>query len=668
MNLHHHPERNAPCPCGSGKKYKHCCGQLQSATTQLTVHPGDATVNALVALFHAGQYAQLEEQAKLLAARFPQSGIVWKILGLALQQQGKAAIATLQQATALLPDDAEAHCNLGVALRGSGRLEEAIARFCKALSLAPAFAAARINLGDAFTDLHKHAASTEQIIDAEAMLRRVLHAYPEIADVHFHLALLLHDSGRLEDGEKGYRHTIHLQADHTDAHNNLGNLLMQQARMQEAEASLRTAIKHHPDHADAHYNLANLLKDAERWQEAEQAYQQALALQPQMTEAALNLANLLQENFRLDEAQALLLQMIARDPQSAKAHFNLGNLHLSARRFDDADQCYRQALSLEPGNADIRLHRAFLLLQRGDFGPGWQEFEQRWHIRDLPTRPQFAQPLWLGEESLQGKAILLHAEWGLGDTLQFVRYAPLLARSGATVYLQVPQSLVRLLANCEGVAGVFGEGDALPAFDYHCPILSLPLAFKTTLQTIPANVPYLKADEASIAIWKNQFSNTPSLHVGLVWAGGSHRDARAARIADRQRSLHFSQIQPLLDVPGVVFHSLQVGSDTAPQCRNDARIIDHSATLTDFNQSAALIANLDLVISVDTSTAHLAGGMGKPVWLLNRYNSCWRWLIGQEDSLWYPSMRIFSQRELGNWGSVIAAVMMALRNKTQDYR
>lgn len=668
MNTNSATGRNDPCPCGSGKKFKQCCGQLaaQNASTDLQRASTltDSTMNSLVSLFHAGKYVELEQRARDLAVQFPDVGFVWKVLGLALQQQEKEALNTLHEAARLLPGDAEAHSNLGVALLASGQFEEAIMCFCRALVVSPAFAAARGNLQKALSDLHKQVQTGQGIAEIEAILRRVLFAYRNVAEVQFHLALLWHETNRLMEAEIGYQRVLDLQPDHVDAHNNLGNLLKQMGRMIEAEAEYRHALKLNPKHADASYNLANLLKETDRFAEAEQAYRNALVTAPDMHEASLNLANLLQETQRLDEAEIILAQLLAHNASNATAHFNLANLYLMSGRFDEAQASYLRALEIAPDYADLRLHYAFLLLQTGDFARGWQEFENRWHIKSKPARPDFSKPLWLGDADLNGKSILLYAEWGLGDTLQFVRYASVVAAMGATVYMLAPASLTLLLANCEGVRGVFAEGDVLPPFDYHCPLMSLPLACNTTLESIPGHVPYLAASDETVARWREKLGRKDALRIGLTWAGGSHREIPAARIVDQQRSMHFKQLLPLLDVPGVEFYSLQVGAEAVAQCYGNEQVIDFSATLFDFQETAALIENLDLVICVDTAVAHLAGGLGKPVWLLNRYNNCWRWLIDRDDSPWYPGMRIFRQPDLGNWGSVVADVRAALMQLT----
>jgi hypothetical protein len=310
----------------------------------------------------------------------------------------------------------------------------------------------------------------------------------------------------------------------------------------------------------------------------------------------------------------------------------------------------------------------------GRFETGWREYEWRWARRRIRAgQREFAQPLWLGDFPLDGKTILLHAEQGLGDTLQFCRYAVLVQQLGAKVVLEVPRALLRLLSTLAGVDQLIEAGQPLPPFDCHCPLMSLPLAFRTDEASMPAAAPYLFADAASANRWRERIaadiganadvgSGKKPLTVGLVWAGENRAQVAELRKIDARRSLAFERIAPLLDVPKVRFFSVQKGiaaQQLAGHARRE-RVVDHTDLLDDFADTAALVANLDLLISVDTSTAHLAGALGKPVWILNRFDTCWRWMLERTDTPWYPSARLFRQPALGDWGSVIDAVRDAL--------
>ncbi|HEX3989780.1 MAG TPA: O-linked N-acetylglucosamine transferase, partial [Acetobacteraceae bacterium] len=300
----------------------------------------------------------------------------------------------------------------------------------------------------------------------------------------------------------------------------------------------------------------------------------------------------------------------------------------------------------------------------GNLPAGLQLHERRWELLKGEFQPKSTQPVWLGETCIAGKVLYLHREQGLGDTLQFCRYATMAARAGAQVILEVESTLVRPISSLQGVTRVIAEDDPVPDHDLRCPIMSLPLAFGTTIETIPAEIPYLHADPADAEMWRDRLRGIEGKKVGLVWAGASRTGLGAGVVAaDRRRSIALARLAPVTSVSGCTFFSLQLGAaaEQTKQAPAGMALRDHTGELSDFADTAALVDNLDLVISVDTSTAHLAGAMGKPVWLLNRFDTCWRWFLEREDSPWYPTMRIFRQPYPGDWDHVIRSVASALR-------
>ncbi|MBM4220713.1 MAG: tetratricopeptide repeat protein, partial [Gammaproteobacteria bacterium] len=344
-------------------------------------------------------------------------------------------------------------------------------------------------------------------------------------------------------------------------------------------------------------------------------------------------------------------------------HNNLGNALQAAGRLDEALRSHDRALALKPDFPDARWNKAFALLLQGDFAAGWPLFESRWELPGNRPAAISDRPLWLGDAPLAGRTLLVHHEQGLGDTLQMLRYVPLLAAQGARVVVQVPATLAALAATVAGVASVVTAGEPLPDHDLHCPCMSLPLACRTTLATIPASVPYLAVPDAPGALWRARLDEARSaqrtgLHVGIAWSGSSaHRN-------DRQRSLALRELLPLLELPAE-FHSLQkeYRPGEGEQLGTQGRVHDWSARLDTLADTAALIAGLDLVISVDTSVAHLAGALGKPVWLLLPAAPDYRWLLERSDSPWYPTMRLFRQQHAGNWAPVIDALTGTLRER-----
>jgi hypothetical protein len=328
-------------------------------------------------------------------------------------------------------------------------------------------------------------------------------------------------------------------------------------------------------------------------------------------------------------------------------------------------ESYDRALAVRPGFVVAHQNRAYARLLAGDFGRGWADHEWRWRNDADPLaaeRRPFAEALWLGEHSLAGRSILLYAEQGFGDTLQFCRYVRWVADLGASVVLEVPEPLVRLLSGLAGVAQVVTREASRPTCDYRCPLMSLPLAFQTTLGTIPVRVPYLAADPGNARDWRERLGERRGPRVGLVWSGGFRPHQPSLWSVNARRNVPLAKLAALRH-PGLTFYSLQKGRPAESELAEliasgwtGPSIIDWTQALGDFADTAALIENLDLIVSVDTATVHLAGALGKPVWLLNRFDSCWRWLLERTDSPWYPTLRIYRQSAPGDWDGVLERV------------
>jgi tetratricopeptide (TPR) repeat protein len=486
------------------------------------------------------------------------------------------------------------------------------------------------------------------------------------APLHSNLAYAYNAQRRFNEGLASANRALALQASFADALNNRGNALAGLERPAEAFASFEKAIALQPALAQAWNNCACVLRDLDRPDDALAACDQAIALQAGYAEAWSNRANALSDLNRPQDAQASYQRALELAPSFADAWSNLGLTQIDLKQHEDALQSYERALALNPDQAEAHWNRALCLLQMGRLDEGWQEYEWRWQRHRMQgAQRQFAQPLWLGQFPLDGKTILLHAEQGLGDTLQFCRYVPLVAAMGAKVILEVPQELMRLLQTLDGVAALVEQGQPLPAFDCHAPLLSLPLAFGTRVESIPADTPYLFPDESDTKRWSERLASDVSraLKVGLVWAGGNRPHVAELRKTDARRSIALDTLTPILDIPHVQFYSLQKGPAAQQLSGNPelaGRIVDYTDEFADFADTAAFVCNLDLVISVDTAVAHLAGATGTPVWIMNRFDTCWRWLLDRTDSPWYPRARLFRQPALGDWNSVIADVRDAL--------
>jgi tetratricopeptide (TPR) repeat protein len=486
------------------------------------------------------------------------------------------------------------------------------------------------------------------------------HADPAFADLS--LAYQHHCQGRLAEAGTLYRAALIRNPDLTEGWINLGLVEMAQRRTDRAIACQREALRLDPASADARNNIGMVHYMQGNLAEAEACFRDALRLAPGHASALLNLGSARQLNNDVDAAEACFRGALKRGADPARAKSNLALAMMEQGRPAEAETLCREALDMLPGHCEARANLALALLTQGKLAEGWAEYEARWDVEAMAAPlPKLPQPRWTGQD-LNGETVLLYAEQGFGDVLQFCRYAPMVAQAGGRVVLVVPPALQRLMRTLDGVDQVLSEeDDLLPAFDYHCPLMSLPFAFRTVLETIPRPRQYLHADPSS---WAPFLAQRPGLKVGLVWAGRSRTDQPHAVAIDKRRSMRFEDMAPVLTVPGCSFVSLQLGPP-ARQMQGIEGLIDVSDRLKDWHDTAELIAGLDLVIAVDTAVAHLAGALGRPVWMLNRFDSCWRWLRDRDDTPWYPTMRQFRQRESGNWTDVILRVVLALRDRVE---
>ncbi len=572
-----------------------------------------AGLQAAIARHQASQFAEAEALYREVLARAPGHPDALHLLGLLAFHQGRndAALELIGQALRFSPQHAPAHSNLGNALLAAGRTDEAIASFQRALALQPALAEAHSNLGNALRAL-----------------------------------------GQLDEAVECYRQALALRPDFAEAHNNLGFALWELGRSDPALASIAAALRLRPDFPEALNNQGLVLEAQGQPEAALASLDRALALRPDYVEALNNRGNALKALGRLDEAVGSYRQALALRPGYAEAHNNLGQALEASGRADLALPSFERALALRPDLAQARWNKSIALLLTGDFAAGWPLYEARWAaLGPRAGRREFPVPLWLGDAPLAGRTLLLHHEQGLGDTLQMLRYVPLLAAQGVRVVLELPPPLARIAATVPGAALVITEGDALPPFDLHCPMLSLPLACGTTLGTVPREVPYLFVPHEAPAAWQDRLGPRTRPRVGLAWSGArGHRN-------DRQRSLPLAGLLPLLQ-SDADFVSLQTEYREADRALLGGlpNLRDCAPELGDFADTAGLIAQLDLVITVDTSVAHLAGALGRPVWLLLPYAPDYRWLLGREDSPWYPTMRLFRQPATGDWATVLDRV------------
>jgi Tfp pilus assembly protein PilF len=465
-----------------------------------------------------------------------------------------------------------------------------------------------------------------------------------------------HRAGRLREAESIYRQVLAAQPGNADALQLLGSLAADVGKLDAAIELIVKAIAVNPGVAQYHANLGAIYARCNRFDEAISALGRAIELDPDMVIAYFNLGGVLGAKFEFARAIPVLQKAVSLDPNWPELQNRLGVTLRNDGQYQAARAIFRKLAESHPDFAEGRWNLGLTLLVMGDLENGWKEYEWGKRTPNVSIPRGFPQPQWMGED-ISGKTILIHAELGFGDTLNFVRYAPLVAARAAKVIVECQPELARLLRGIADISQIVVQGHPLPPFDVHCPMTSLPLSYGTTLQTIPANVPYLSAAADRITAWRQRVGDVGRKCVGLVWAGRSdHKN-------DRQRSIRLQQFSPLAEVKSARFFSLQKSPAaqqmSAPPPGID--LLDYSAELTDFAETAALVANLDLVISVDTSTAHLAGAMGKPVWVLVPFVPDYRWMLNRPDTPWYPTMRLYRQPKQGDWDSVLANVTRDLR-------
>ena len=554
--------------------------------------------------------------------------------------------------------------NDGLAHHQAGRLDQARQRYEQVLAAAPRHF-------DALHLLGVHAIQTGQPERGVDLIRKAIAVRRDMPGAFGNLANALNSLGRHAEALEASDRAIALNPNFAEAHGNRGQALHQLGRLADSLASYDRVVALKPT-AKAYFNQATLLRELGRLDDALASIDRALALEPANVEGLrtrqlllFELGGALYEQRQLDAALEHYDRAIALKPDHAEAHNNRGVVLAELRRLDEAVASYDAAIALRPDFADAQHNQALCRLTRGEFEAGWAQYEWRWRTAQVASDTHDAgAPRWTGADSLEGRTLLVWAEQGLGDTLQFCRYAPDLAALGARVILEVQPGLERLIAGSPGMGQVVTQGQPAPAHDFQIPLLSLPLA----LGVAPAGDagPYLTPDPADVTAWADRLGAPAGRRVGLCWAGGLRPDQALLTSMDARRSLSLEAFAPLAAVAGLEIFSLQKGPAAAQlaelqsQGWEGAAIRDLTAELKDMADTAALVANLDLVITCDTAIAHLAGGLGKPVWILSRFDGCWRWLHGRTDTPWYPTGRLFTQPAPGDWGSVIEEVVRAL--------
>ena len=681
-------------------------------------------MNEAITCFQAGKFAEAEALCRTYLTTISDDVTAYNVLSAALSHQGKFADAAtvLSQALARFPHNHKLHHNLAGVLSQLGREVEAIAHYRQALALDSAHIVSALALAPL---LERQGFGQEAIPILEAVLQHSpsqevlqvladllckqgqqnqacnhllnhLHTFSDDPHYLMRCGVLLINCGRYSEAEPLFQKLTQLAPEEALAHNNLGVCIQKQYRAQEAIPHFRQALTLQPEEPNFIFNLGNALLDCGETAEGitlmepmvarhpdningltnlglslvvhrqpERALphlQRCCELDPSDPETFHNLGVAYEALKQNDRASTLYHKALQINPHFARPYNNLGNLALADLELEKAKKLYEKSLELNPKQPDSKMNLGLLHLLQGDFIEGWEGFEWRqFAVTEKNKGKDFPQPKWQGED-IADKTILLHSEQGFGDTLQFIRYAPLVKARSARVILQCQPPLKTLLNGVAGVDELYAEEELLPGFDIHLSLLSLPHIFKTDLETIPcAKSAYLRPPATKTNSWKDRLSDEHRLKVGLVWAGNpQHRN-------DRNRSCSLQHYREFFGIDDIAFYSLQKGIPalelTALPTKERQQITDYTSELVEFSDTAALLANLDLLITVDTAVAHLAGALGIPTYLLIPRSPDWRWLLDRSDSVWYANFQLFRQEVAGDWKTPCTAVRAALNNR-----
>ncbi|MDR3560310.1 MAG: tetratricopeptide repeat protein [Negativicutes bacterium] len=584
-------------------------------------------------------------------------------LGLVFQQLGclREAEDCFRQVIELKPDCAAGYNNLGLVQKKADRLPEAVVSFSRAIDLDPEYSEAYNNLGIAQSEANRWE-------DAADLFCRAIELKPDNAETYFNLGIMQIKLKRPAEAAKSFCRATALNPKHMAAYFNLGVVQAEENRLDEAVAAFRRVIELNPFYYEAYNNLGALLRLADRLGEAEAALRRAIELKPDYAKAYNNLGLVLKSNHRLEEAETCLRHSIDLNPNDPETYNNLALVVKDAGRLADAESYLQQAIALRPDLVEAEFALGFLYLLQEQYEKGWGKYV-KWQAdnESSVTRHAVFQATcrnWQGED-LTGKKIVLFSDQGFGDAIQFIRYAPLVAKAAGQTSVWVQKPLQRLMAGAVNGCQIHpDENIAAGQYDFSCPLSSLPYLFHTSKDTIPQGIAYIRPVDKIISVWSERLGSLDGnqrYRIGVVWGGNPNHEN------DRNRSIDFAVFNRLFDCNQASWVSLQVGKQAKDLHQMPSPVLDISCHLSDFAETAAVIANLDLVISVDSAVAHLAGAMGKPTWLLVPFNPDWRWQLNREDSPWYPTMRLFRQQGGGRWPEVLERVKQALVTELKVY-
>ena len=610
--------------------------------------PSQEHLQSIINLYNAGKLQQALSEATQMIERFPNSFILYNISGAsnAALKRFDAAIESYKQALRIKPDYAEVHNNMGTALSDKGDFEGAIESYKHALKIKPDYLGAYYNMGSVMKDKGDFEGAIESY-------KQALRIKPDYASAYNNMGNALSSKGDLAEAIESYKQAIRIKPDFAGAYNNMANAMKNKGDLVEAIESCKQALKIKPDYADAYYNMANAMKDKGDLAEAIESYKQALKIKPNYASAYYNMGNALNEKGSPEAAIDSYKQAIKIQPNYADAYSNMGIALTDKGDVEAAIDSYKQALKIKPNFADAYYNFSLLYLLLGDLDKGFKYYEWRLKmIKERPVTPARTNLIWDGEQSLNGKHFVVYEEQGLGDIIQFCRYLPVLEQKGANVTFKVKSNLHALLRTLDSKTSLNTSLPEENKIDFESPLMSLPYLLKTSWKLIPITSPYLYADQSKVATWGEKLSKD-SFKVGICWQGGTTK-------IDVGRSFSLSLFEGISKIPNVQLISLHKGEGEG-QTTNIGFDLTTLGSGFDAGQDAFLdtagvMMNCDLIITSDTSVAHLAGALGRPTWVALQYVPASFWMLERPDSLWYPTMTLFRQKSRGDWVGVFDTI------------
>jgi tetratricopeptide (TPR) repeat protein len=615
----------------------------------------NAKIEKALQYHQSGDLEQAEDIYKALLQANPNHPDLLHLFGMLAHQKddGAKARTLFSRAIQINPTNPFYYISLGDALNAQSHQNQAIICYQKAIETKPETFEAYIKLGRLYH-------SQGNFNGAIRCYQKANQLKPDSVEVHYSAGLAYQALDKFDDAIASYDEAIRLNPDYVEAYFNLGDILYARGQMEAAIENYRHALRCRPEMIEAHNNLGNAFKAQGNLEAAVESYRQAVRLKPDIAEVYYNLGSALHLKEEFDNAITNFRLALQHKPQYAEAYNHLGLAYKNQGYLDQAAENFSQALRVNPHLAEAHWNRSFTYLLKGNFEDGWDDYDWRFQQAKWQTfyPYRYSGPRWSGSDC-EGKTLFVHDEQGLGDTLQFVRYLPMAKARCGKIIFETRKELIDLLQGFPGIDKLVIRSSwqaATENWDFYIPLLSLPKVFGTTLKTIPNHVPYLSADSKKVEYWKNRLTGN-GFKVGIVWAG------RPMHADDRNRSFALKQFLPLSGIQGIQLIGLQKG-EAAKQVNDlgtETGIVNLGEEFEDFTDTAGVIQNLDLVISVDTAVAHLAGAMGKAVWVLLPFIPDWRWIMDRDDSPWYPTMRLFRQKVRKDWESVFQRIEKKLR-------